>query len=85
MGKHASILLTHSLPLSLLPSRPTHPSSSPYVPRSHRYVYIALALNATYSLALFSLLQFYMGTRELLAVRDALGVLVAEVFGEGTL
>lgn len=32
------------------------------------YIYIALALNATYSVALFFLLQFYLGTRELLAV-----------------
>ena len=32
------------------------------------YIYVALALNATYSVALFFLLQFYLGTRELLAV-----------------
>ncbi len=32
------------------------------------WLYIALALNATYSTALFFLLMFYLGTRELLAV-----------------
>ncbi|KAG1653216.1 hypothetical protein FOA52_011345 [Chlamydomonas sp. UWO 241] len=33
---------------------------------AHAYLWMLLALNATYSLALFSLLQFYRGTRELL-------------------
>ena len=32
------------------------------------WIYIAIALNITYSIALTSLLQFYLGTRELLAV-----------------
>ena len=38
------------------------------------WIYIAIALNITYSIALTSLLQFYLGTRELLAVSEGGGM-----------